>query len=1062
MVLKLSSKIMADLALTPLVVILLILNLNATAQQINIPRIEKMPNMPAPYEMRDWKQVAIGYDSLVFDRNATGQYLPLINMIPNTVNYPEHQSFSLHTVVGTPYPKSAEAINVLPAVIGATLAGIDKSDQHGENWALMCEEFFNKRPEENIYLNNPVYNSGQDFWYDTMPNIFFYQLNYLYPGTGDFEYQFRTVADRWLAAVEKMGGQAAPWRYAVVYYRGWEFSTMTGNTQGVLEPEAAGAIAWILYQAYVQLGDEKYRRGAEWCMEFLNQLKTNPAYELQLPYGAYIAARMNAELGTSYDIEKIVNWCFNVGPLRDWGVIVGKWGDYDCSGLVGEATGIDDYAFAMNGFEQVGALVPMTRHDSRFARAIGKWALNVANASRLFYPEFLPDRNQDSEEWSEQYDPHSYIAHEAMRQKAPFNSTISPYATGDAIAGGWGATNLALYGSSHVGILGGIIDTTNVEMILKLDLLATDYYHPPAYPTYLYYNPFSSAKLVDVNLDDAGYDLYDAISKSFLMQGVSGTVQIEIPADGVVMLVLAPAGGEVTYQLNKMLINDRVVDYSFGQAVDNYPPRIKGLAAPKDILRIAEETTFYCTAEDKDGDQLSYQWLVDGNFVGNGEPKLIWQAPDTPRLYEISCIVTDGNGGSAADSTQIEVTTKINHAPVIDAFYADRIKADLGSAVQLTCDATDEDGDTLAFVWSADAGVIKENGASAQWTAPQQTGYYIIRCEVQDGYGGVAADSAGIVVLDFANIGTGLPLVYLPLNDSAEDFSGFENHGTVHGATPASDRFGVENHAFQFDGENDFIAVANNSLLNFEDEITVSFWMKADQFFEWEMFPISHGSWENRWKLSILEGSHLLRWTVKTTDGIKDIDSGTELLADVFYHVVARYDGSVFDLYLNGELDSETTFSGKIMPTTIDVTVGQRLPNDTNYNFSGVIDDVRIYNYAVSEEEIQNLYHIESGVRKNITNQPKEFRLLPNYPNPFNAGTMISWQMPHSGRVRIDIYDVIGRRVCRVLDEQQNAGFHSLRWDGADEMGQSVSSGIYFCRITMGGWKAKLKMVMLR
>ena len=48
------------------------------AQQININRIEQMPNIPSPYEMRDWKEVTAGYDSLVFDLNRSGQYLPLI------------------------------------------------------------------------------------------------------------------------------------------------------------------------------------------------------------------------------------------------------------------------------------------------------------------------------------------------------------------------------------------------------------------------------------------------------------------------------------------------------------------------------------------------------------------------------------------------------------------------------------------------------------------------------------------------------------------------------------------------------------------------------------------------------------------------------------------------------------------------------------------------------------------------------------------------------------------------------------------------------------------------
>lgn len=47
---------------------------------------------------------------------------------------------------------------------------------------------------------------------------------------------------------------------------------------------------------------------------------------------------------------------------------------------------------------------------------IGKWVFNVANAARLLYPNYLPDQNQDSEEWAHQYDPNSYIGHEALQQ----------------------------------------------------------------------------------------------------------------------------------------------------------------------------------------------------------------------------------------------------------------------------------------------------------------------------------------------------------------------------------------------------------------------------------------------------------------------------------------------------------------------------------------------------------------------------------------------------------------------------------------------------------------------
>ncbi|RPI72786.1 MAG: laminin G, partial [Ignavibacteriales bacterium] len=217
------------------------------AQQININRIESMPDFPSPYEMRDWENVAFGYDSLVYNLSLTGQYLPLISLNTNTINYPEHSSFRLHTVVGTNFPNSAEAINVLPSVIGASLIGIDKSNQNGYNFVLMCEEWFNKNNGELVYLNHPSASSGDDWWYETMPNVFFYQLYDLYPHTGDFDYQFTTVADRWLEAVDSMGGNTVPWQVPYMNYRAWNLITMQPLTTGVPEPEAAGAIGWILY-----------------------------------------------------------------------------------------------------------------------------------------------------------------------------------------------------------------------------------------------------------------------------------------------------------------------------------------------------------------------------------------------------------------------------------------------------------------------------------------------------------------------------------------------------------------------------------------------------------------------------------------------------------------------------------------------------------------------------------------------------------------------------------------------------------------------------------------------
>lgn len=127
-----------------IIALCLVMNSNSYSQQINISKIDLMPNLPPLYLMRDWKKVAIGYDSLVFNQNLSGQYLPLVWVDNNSINY-SGSRFGLSTVVGTNVSFPNEAINCIPAVVGASLNGIDKSNQNGYNWVSMCQEWFNKK-----------------------------------------------------------------------------------------------------------------------------------------------------------------------------------------------------------------------------------------------------------------------------------------------------------------------------------------------------------------------------------------------------------------------------------------------------------------------------------------------------------------------------------------------------------------------------------------------------------------------------------------------------------------------------------------------------------------------------------------------------------------------------------------------------------------------------------------------------------------------------------------------------------------------------------------------------
>jgi hypothetical protein len=93
---------------------------------------------------------------------------------------------------------------------------------------------------------------------------------------------------------------------------------------------------------------------------------------------------------------------------------------------------------------------------------------------------------------------------------------------------------------------------------------------------------------------------------------------------------------------------------------------------------------------------------------------------------------------------------------------------------------------------------------------------------------------------------------------------------------------------------------------------------------------------------------------------------------------------------------------------------------------------------------------------------PYKFELSQNYPNPFNPNTTIKFEIPQAGRVRLDIFNILGQRVTRLVDEYQSAGPHSVIWDGTNSSGRQVSTGIYFTRLSSGDKTEIKKMLLLR
>jgi hypothetical protein len=92
---------------------------------------------------------------------------------------------------------------------------------------------------------------------------------------------------------------------------------------------------------------------------------------------------------------------------------------------------------------------------------------------------------------------------------------------------------------------------------------------------------------------------------------------------------------------------------------------------------------------------------------------------------------------------------------------------------------------------------------------------------------------------------------------------------------------------------------------------------------------------------------------------------------------------------------------------------------------------------------------------------PNAFALCQNFPNPFNPETQISYSLPKEAHVTLTIYSVLGQKVKTLVDELQDAGYKSVHWDGENDSGNKVSSGIYFYRIQAGDYSQTRRMVLL-
>ena len=187
-------------------------------------------------------------------------------------------------------------------------------------------------------------------------------------------------------------------------------------------------------------------------------------------------------------------------------------------------------------------------------------------------------------------------------------------------------------------------------------------------------------------------------------------------------------------------------------------------------------------------------------------------------------------------------------------------------------------------------------------------------------------------------------------------------------------------------------------------------------------------------------------------------------------------------LYFNGLLDElriwNTIRSQEEIKATMNDTLGLNYYSSADsglvsyYRFDkmenlgvdgdGLFDDIRDISVNGNHGDLKGDAVLTTSVRIPNEMSPNSFELYQNYPNPFNPSTTIHFQIPVEEHVKISIYNILGQPVRTLMNKSLQKGDHQIVWDGKNEPGITVESGIYFCQVEAGNFCQSQKMVLVK
>ncbi len=196
-----------------------------------------------------------------------------------------------------------------------------------------------------------------------------------------------------------------------------------------------------------------------------------------------------------------------------------------------------------------------------------------------------------------------------------------------------------------------------------------------------------------------------------------------------------------------------------------------------------------------------------------------------------------------------------------------------------------------------------------------------------------------------------------------------------------------------------------------------------------------------------IENSIQLNWTTASEKDNEGFNIYRKI-GNSFYTQIASYKGNS---ELLGALNSSTSNSYSFVDNS-------ELRNSELYTY--YISDVETNGLETKHEE--KAQSVRFTLNEEIAQTKLDYVLAQNFPNPFNPSTTINFQIKKDQRVKLQVYNLNGQLVNELVNEKVNKGSHSVNWNGTDRLGNQVSSGTYFYKITAGTFTQTNKMILLK